>query len=245
MVAPTAPRPAVTDGAHAEQHAGFVRYRFFERLLHWFVALNFIYLLLSGFALAYPRMAWLYPLLGGGQTARVMHPIVGVVLTVGVLVMLVAWAGQSTFSRRDVEWLKQLPTYAKTGHTGLDTSKYNSGQKGFFWAMILLTVGLLVTGIPLWFPDLFDSSGVLRAMRLVHHVLFLLFLAAFIIHVYLSSVAFPGTMSAMTTGSVSRAWAARHHPRWFREREAAQRAAGEPTATPDGTGVGHRSDDPR
>jgi cytochrome b subunit of formate dehydrogenase len=27
----------------------------------------------------------------------------------------------------------------------------------------------------------------------------------------------PGTMTAMTTGKVSRRWAAWHHPRWYRE----------------------------
>ena len=29
-------------------------------------------------------------------------------------------------------------------------------------------------------------------------------------------VMFPGTLSAMTTGRVTRAWAAWHHPAWFR-----------------------------
>jgi cytochrome b subunit of formate dehydrogenase len=39
------------------------------------------------------------------------------------------------------------------------------------------------------------------------------------VHVLLSAVVLPGTMSAMTTGRVTRAWAAWHHPRWFRERD--------------------------
>jgi len=41
-------------------------------------------------------------------------------------------------------------------------------------------------------------------------------IGGFIIHVYMSTVMFPGTLSAMTTGRVSRAWAAWHHPAWFR-----------------------------
>ena len=51
----------------------------------------------------------------------------------------------------------------------------------------------------------------------LHHATFLVMVGGFIIHVYLSAVVFPGTLSAMTTGRVSRAWAAYHHPRWFRD----------------------------
>jgi cytochrome b subunit of formate dehydrogenase len=54
--------------ARAEQEEMIVRYSMLERVLHWSVAITFIYLMLSGFALGYPRMAWLYDILGGGQT---------------------------------------------------------------------------------------------------------------------------------------------------------------------------------
>jgi cytochrome b subunit of formate dehydrogenase len=37
-----------------------------------------------------------------------------------------------------------------------------------------------------------------------------------IIHVLLVFL-FPGTLTGMTNGRVTRAWAAWHHPRWFRE----------------------------
>jgi len=43
----------------AEREEGIVRYSLAERILHWFVALTFIYLMLSGVAVGYPRMAWL------------------------------------------------------------------------------------------------------------------------------------------------------------------------------------------
>jgi formate dehydrogenase subunit gamma len=246
MAAPTAPRPTSQDEPRPSRSEGIQRYGYLERILHWFVGITFVYLLLSGFALGYPRMAWLYGVLGGGQTVRVLHPIVGIAMTVGVVVMLVMWAGENKLTRRDAEWVRRLPEYAKTGHTGLDLGKYNPGQKGFFWGMVLLTIGLLVTGIPLWFPELGWSLGLLQVMRLLHHVLFLGFVAAFIVHVYLSTVALPGTISAMTTGRVSRAWAANHHPAWFREQDRAQRQAevGSRTATGDGEGSATTGDGP-
>ena len=56
--------------------------------------------------------------------------------------------------------------------------------------------------------------GVVNAMRLVHYLATVgggLFL---IVHVYLGTVAYPGTLGAMLTGRVSSAWAKLHHPRW-------------------------------
>ena len=97
-------------------------------------------------------------------------------------------------------------------------SKYNAGQKGYYWYAIVTGLLLLLTGLPLWFPSLM-SGGWEQAARLLHHVIFLLTFAGFIIHVYLVTAMFPGTISSMTSGTVSRRWAAWHHPAWFREHE--------------------------
>jgi cytochrome b subunit of formate dehydrogenase len=35
-----------------------------------------------------------------------------------------------------------------------------------------------------------------------------------IVHVYLGTVAYPGTARGMIDGKVTRRWAALHHPRW-------------------------------
>jgi formate dehydrogenase subunit gamma len=64
------------------EEQGLVRYSLFDRILHWFVALTFIYLMLSGLALGYPRMAWLYDVLGGGSTVESVHPWVGAGFTI-------------------------------------------------------------------------------------------------------------------------------------------------------------------
>jgi formate dehydrogenase subunit gamma len=198
---------------------GVLRYTFVERLVHWTVALTFIALMVSGFALGYPRAYFLSGLFGGGQTMRFLHPWFGVAFTLGLLWMLVKWARDMRMTASDREWTRRLKTYAGTGHSGLDTGRYNAGQKGYYWISILGGVVLLLTGLPLWYPWLLGSGGVNQIARILHHVTFLVMVGGFMIHVYLSTVAFPGTLSAMTTGRVSRAWAAFHHPAWFRERD--------------------------
>ncbi len=61
------------------------------------------------------------------------------------------------------------------------------------------------------------ARGIRQWARLIHNAAFLLMVGGFIIHVLLSAFMFSGTMSGMTSGRVTRAWAAWHHPRWFRE----------------------------
>ena len=41
------------------------RYTLSDRIVHWEVGVTFVYLLLTGIALAYPRLAWLQTMLGG------------------------------------------------------------------------------------------------------------------------------------------------------------------------------------
>jgi len=203
----------------SEQEQMIVRYSMAERILHWTVAITFIYLLLSGFALGYPRMAWLYDILGGGQTVRFLHPIVGVVFSVGVVLMLILWMRDMVFNAKDREWARDLRSYVREGHSSVDVERFNAGQKGYFWFAFLTGVLLLISGLPLWFPTLM-TAGWNQAARLLHHVLFLLTVGGFIIHVYMSTMMLPGTVPGMTTGRVTRAWAAWHHPNWFRKQEA-------------------------
>jgi formate dehydrogenase subunit gamma len=200
---PVEPGPGEPAPAAAEAEAReLARYTLFERLLHWVVAIAFVALLLSGLALAYPRLAWLAGLFGGGQTMRAVHPWFGLVFTAGMVLMLVIWGRGMWLDRTDRAWFRHLREYAGRGH-----------------------VALLVTGVPLWFPSIAET-GIRQLSRLTHHVAFLLIVAGFIIHVLLSAFLFPGTMTGMTSGRVSRAWAAWHHPRWYREQVAAAEPAG-------------------
>lgn len=141
------------------EEAQIERYSLFDRLLHWFVTLTFVYLLLSGLAIGYPRMAWLFDILGGGQIVRSMHPWMGAAFTLGIVVMLFAWTRSMRFEPVDREWGRNLGRYAREGHVDLDVSKYNAGQKGYYWYAIVTGLLLLLTGIPLRFPSLMAAVG--------------------------------------------------------------------------------------
>jgi formate dehydrogenase gamma subunit len=117
--------------------------------------------------------------------------------------------------RSDRQWFRRIGQYVREGHSVVDTGRWNGGQKAYFWAALVLAIVLLATGIPLWTTSV-AGSGIRQLSRLVHLVAFLLFVGGFVIHVLLSFL-FVGTMDGMISGRVSRAWAAWHHPRWFRD----------------------------
>jgi formate dehydrogenase subunit gamma len=224
---PIEPGPAEPEPAPAEAESpDLVRYTLFERLLHWVVAISFVALMLSGLALAYPRLAWLSGLFGGGQTMRAAHPWIGLVFTAGLVLMLLVWGRGMWLDRSDWTWFRRLREYARHGHVAVDSGRWNGGQKGYFWASLVLGIVLLVTGLPLWFPSIAET-GIRQLSRLAHNAAFLLMVGGFIVHVLLSAFLFSGTMAGMTSGRVTRAWAAWHHPRWYREQVAAERAATE------------------
>ena len=95
--------------------------------------------------------------------------------------------------------------------------KYNAGQKLFFWFQSLLGVLFVVTGLLLWFPEYF-GAGLLNTSRLVHYVSTLGGGLLLIVHVYLGTVAYPGTARGMIDGKVTSTWARHHHPRWSDDR---------------------------
>ena len=210
----------------AEAQRTMVRYSFGERVMHWWVGLTFVALMISGFALGYPRAYFLSGLFGGGQTMRFLHPWIGVAFTLGILAMIVTWLRDMRFQAGDRDWLGRLRSYTRQGHTGIDTGRYNAGQKGYYWFAVVLGLVLFLTGLPIWGGALGGAAGIHHIARFLHHGAFLLMVGGFIIHVYMSTIMFPGTMSSMTSGRVTRAWAAWHHPRWFRDEEKLRGGAG-------------------
>lgn len=125
------------DRARDHQPQVIVRHTFGVRLVHWWTTLMMLYLILSGFALGYPRMAWLFNILGGGQTVRFLHPWAGLGFVVGLVLMMVMWWRPMIFQSVDRAWFRQIGTYVRTGHTDVDNDEYNGGQKAYFWFEIV------------------------------------------------------------------------------------------------------------
>jgi formate dehydrogenase subunit gamma len=194
-----------------------VRHRRSSRLIHWTVAVFFFVCLLTGMPIWSPVFGWMASLFGGLAFCRWLHPWSGVVFFLASAVMFFHWAGEMALEPDEKGWLgPRLFEYMRYQGDDSNVGKYNGGQKLLFWAVSLATLGLVLTGIVMWFPLRFPQ--VLReASILLHDFTFILFAVAIVFHIYLGTAAEPGTFGSMTRGTVTRAWARLHHPRWFRE----------------------------
>lgn len=192
------------------------RYAFRERLVHWTVAVSFLYLLLSGLALYSPRLYWISSVLGGGTTARVWHPYAGAVFFIGLTMMFYSWARCMLLYPEDREWLSNIWDYiTHSGRKLPEIGRFDPGQKMFFWLMLVSGFFLLISGVPLWFPDKF-SSNVRLVCIFTHEVAAIAAIGGMITHIYMGILGVPGSLGAMIRGRVTHEWARTHHPRWYR-----------------------------
>ena len=194
-----------------------VRHRFSTRVVHWAVALTFFVCLFSGLPIWSPLFGWMAQLFGGLVVCRWLHPWAGVAYFLVSLGMFAQWRREMVLERGERGWLgPRLLRYMRYEDDDRDVGKYNGGQKLLFWAVSLAALGLLSTGVVMWFPLTF--SPVLHMVAIVlHDVTFVLLTVAIVFHIYLGTAAEPGTFGSMTRGTVTRSWARLHHPRWYRE----------------------------
>ena len=196
------------------------RFDVVEIVVHWLTFAAFLYLLGTGLAFAYPRLFWLTNLFGGPQTSRILHPYAGLVFTAGLVLETVFWVGDMLPEPGDGAWWKNLKAYISLNPEEQegDTGRFNAGQKGFFWVMVIATIALLVTGLFLWRTD-WSGPSVRAWMRLIHDLSMFVAFGVVLIHAYMGTAMYPGTFRSMLHGQVTRGWALLHAPRWYRERD--------------------------
>jgi formate dehydrogenase subunit gamma len=232
----------VDEGAHRRVntlgrtvvHPGeMVRHPVYTRVLHWSVAVFFILALLTGLAIYTP---WLYraltPLFGGGPTTRLLHPWFSLAFVVLFAFQFVNWLEPMTWNRDDRRWMGQIRSYV-TNAEAVEPEYvdfFNAGQKAYFWAIVISAVVFLVSGIVMWFPEIFGGLAV-AICYVLHDIAALVMLGGFIVHVYEGTAAQPGTFRSMTRGTVERRWAWTHHPAWYR-RASGARGAHDESAVP-------------
>jgi formate dehydrogenase subunit gamma len=195
-----------------------LRYTLIERVMHWFAALAYMYVLATGLAFYSPHLYWIAQVLGGGPTSRFWHPWLGVAFALGLAWMLRTWIGDMRITQVDRKWEGAIEHYIRNEDENLPPiDRFNLGQKYFFWAMVWAAVVLVATGLILWFPERVPWS--LRWLRytaiLLHVSAALVTVGAFIIHVYMGTAVVRGGFTSIIRGEVSPAWARTHHRLWY------------------------------
>ncbi len=195
------------------------RYTASQRLNHWLIALTFVLLTISGLALFHPAFYWLSNVLGGGVWTRILHPFIGVLMFVCFFLFAARMFKHNLLNRQDKAWLKNIGEVLNDREENVpEAGRYNAGQKLLFFALILLMIGLLLTGLVMWrsyFSGFFPIWGI-RLASLLHALFAFFMICAIIVHIY-AAIWVKGSVRAMTRGTVTPGWVWKHHRAWLRQ----------------------------
>ena len=197
-----------------------LRYSLWERVVHWAAAVTYIYNLITGLAFWSPYMFWAVVIVGGGAAARFWHPWVGLVFAVTLFCQHRMWRRDMATTEADRKWSRVMESYIRNEDEKLPpTGRFNFGQKLFFWAMWYGIIGLLLSGVVMWFNEAIPWSlrGVRYLAVAVHVIAAFVTIGGFIVHVYMSTALVRGSFTAMIGGEASPQWARRHHGLWYDE----------------------------
>ena len=208
--------------AKLEQRTGrkILRWTLFERVLHWYVAILFILLALTGLSILYGR-AILIPVFGYSgfaayaQIAKPVHDYLGLFFVLGLVIMLAIWFRDNIISKVDWEWIKAGGGYLAKGHP--HAHKVNAGEKIWFWILFIAGIGLMTSGIVMLFPNLGFLRETMQSADIVHGITALILSAVVLGHIYLGTLGNEGSFEGMLSGEVDEAWAKQHHDLWYEE----------------------------
>jgi formate dehydrogenase subunit gamma len=183
------------------------RFTLTVRLMHWWVVTTFAVALLTGLAMGSEM-----------ENGGLFHVHVAAVIAMGAgfVVALVFGNTMSVLrfvrdaflpERSDVEFVaRALSRHFR--RTGVRWGKFNLGQKGLAWMMLVSLAAIIVTGINSWRTD-GDASGPHSTAVIVALVL----LGAHVFMAVVNPVTRPA-LPGMVVGRVKRSWAVHHHARW-------------------------------
>jgi formate dehydrogenase subunit gamma len=186
-----------------------------ERAVHWVHATAFLVLLATGLALYIPALSIA---VGRRPLLKDIH-VYTAVAWIAALLLVVVFGDRrrlretlrelDQFDADDMLWLRRYPR---------PQGRFNAGQKVNAALTGAFAVLFAVSGSLLWLGER-DHRFQFASTILLHDWLTLISLFLLVGHLYLALI-YPATrhsLRGMTTGSVRRDWAERHHPKWVRE----------------------------
>lgn len=191
-----------------------------DRTIHWFTAILFIFLALTGLTLLFGRFVIL-PVFGAdafsvvASASKEGHNLFGPLFLVSIILLFVRFAAKNIPRLRDITWLVKGGGIIGNAHAS--AGFFNAGEKIWFWAVILLGLAVSITGLVLVFPVLGQGREIMQLALIVHGIAAVLFIAGSFGHIYIGTIGTEGSLESMTTGYVDESWAEAHHDLWYEE----------------------------
>ena len=206
-------------------HHEVEKYSKATRILHWVHSGAFVLLFLTGLALFIPQLGFL----AQDSWTRVIHRICAVIFIIAPLIYLIlkpqaAFKGIKdafTWNSDDFGWLKAAPRYYFSGdEQGMPPLGHmNTGQKMWWFIVIVFGIVFVISGIILWFFKMSASPALLQWMVFIHDVSFIVSGAMLLLHIYLGIIhpLMTESWNAIWHGTVSAEYAKVHHGKWYQE----------------------------
>jgi formate dehydrogenase subunit gamma len=150
---------------------------------------------------------------------RILHPFVGVLMFVAFAWLALKFWQHNVLVDNDRRWLRQWRDVVNNREDQLpEVGRYNAGQKLLFWVMVACMAVLILSGVIIWQPYFAPAFPITltRIASLLHALAAFLLILGIIVHIY-AALWVKGSIGAMTRGYVTRAWARKHHPAWYRQ----------------------------
>jgi sulfite dehydrogenase (quinone) subunit SoeB len=227
--------PPAGSEAPAERREELPRHRAGMRFLHWFNALSWLLLLVTGTALmssksfalfgtAFPR--WVADRMGGAAGVLRFHVVLGLIWTIVIvpLFLLYKQGGaealrEMRLRRDDLLWLIRKPlAMLGLGRQPLPPQdKYNAGQKVFAISAVLGTATIIGSGLVMTLH--LGSAATVAVAIVVHKLAIALALAGLSVHLTMAVILREerAALRSMITGRIDRAHAKSHSARWVEE----------------------------
>jgi formate dehydrogenase subunit gamma len=197
-----------------------LRWNTFERILHWYTALLFLLLSITGLSILYGRST-LIPLLGHQNFAswaaasKLIHNYSGPLFMLGLFSMIIIWFKDNLPDKYDLNWLKAYGGMIGNKHPS--AARMNAGEKGWFWLLCSAGIFISLTGLMLDFPNLEQDRLFLQITHIIHLLCAFALMIGALAHIYIGTIGTEGALEGMVSGEVDESWAKQHHDAWCEE----------------------------
>lgn len=185
-----------------------------EILNHWILAGSCILLMITGYAFLF-HIDGIATVFGGFNPMKTVHNWGGVVFCLSLLYSMRHYLVDALeYDADDLQWFKVAGGYLSHKVKVPPMGKYNPGQKLYYLAVVGAGIAIAASGFGIWL--LKDNTTVMLLSHLVHNVAFCIFVIAVPVHIYLGTLANPGTFQLMVSGTLPLADAKRRYPKWMK-----------------------------
>lgn len=187
----------------------------FEILNHWLLAGSFFILTITGFGFLF-HLQQVVAIFGSANAMKVWHNYAGIVFSISLFLTIFNYLPVSLkFGADDIGWIMKAGGYFSKKATVPPQDVINAGQKLYYLFILFAGIAIAASGFFIWLrPQVADIRKWILLSHLVHNIAFDLFMIAVPLHIYLGTLANPGTLRIMISGTVPVEWAKKRHAKW-------------------------------